>query len=51
MVINMVNVTIKRKEFLDFISSFGDVEDLKITFKYDKGNNAMMYATVAYIYH
>ncbi len=51
MVINMVNVTIKRKEFLDFISSFGDVEDLKITFKYDKGNNAMMYATVAYISH
>lgn len=46
MVINMVNVTMKRKEFLDFISSFGDVEDLKITFK---GSN--MFATVAYISH
>jgi len=46
MVINMVNVTIKRKQFLDFISSFGDVDDLKITFKDDT-----MSCTVAYISH
>ena len=42
----MVNVTIKRKQFLDFISSFGDVDDLKITFKDDT-----MSCTVAYISH
>tara|TARA_R100000995_G_C3474226_1_gene119987 strand:- start:739 stop:1506 length:768 start_codon:yes stop_codon:yes gene_type:complete len=45
-VIDMVNVTIKRKQFLDFISSFGDVDDLKITFKDDT-----MSCTVAYISH
>tara|TARA_R100000152_G_C6774791_1_gene202782 strand:+ start:1362 stop:2123 length:762 start_codon:yes stop_codon:yes gene_type:complete len=42
----MVHVALKRKEFLDFISSFGDVEDLKITF-----NGSNMFATVAYISH
>ena len=43
----MTDVKIKRKQILDFISSFGKgVEDLKIKFKDDK-----MTTTVAYISH
>tara|TARA_R110002051_G_scaffold321564_2_gene409549 strand:- start:1363 stop:2145 length:783 start_codon:yes stop_codon:yes gene_type:complete len=50
----MVDVSIKRKDFLDFISSFGDVDDLKITFQSSyksKTQNNKMISTVAYISH